>query len=231
MSAALELTRLGIRATVLERESRIGGLCGTHERDGFRFDFGGHRVVTQDPAIDRLVRDLVGDDLLERERSSAVLNGGKRYRYPLQLDDVLRQYGASRGAKALLSYAREALRQRIRPRPEATFEDWVTHRFGSELYASFFGPYTEKLWGIPASEISADWAAQRISLPSLLDVAVRLMGIRRPLVRTYARRYLYPRRGIGQIFERCATLIQREAAAVVRTGAEVLGIDAPRPPR
>ena len=74
MSAALELTRLGIETTVLEREPRIGGLCGTHERDGFRFDFGGHRVVTQSPAIDGLVRDLLGDDLLERERSSAVLN-------------------------------------------------------------------------------------------------------------------------------------------------------------
>jgi protoporphyrinogen oxidase len=223
MSAALELTRLGIQTTVLEREPRVGGLCGTHEREGFRFDFGGHRVVTQDPAIDRLVRDLVGGDLLERERSSAVLNGGKRYRYPLQLDDVLRQFGPSRGARALGSYALEAVRQWIRRSPEPTFEDWVTHRFGSELYATFFGPYTEKLWGIPAKEISADWAAQRISLPSLLDVAVRLIGIKRPMVRTYARRYLYPRRGIGQIFERCATLIQ-ERGGVVRTGAEVLGI-------
>jgi protoporphyrinogen oxidase len=223
MSAALELTSLGVQTTVLERESRIGGLCGTHERDGFRFDFGGHRVVTRNADIDRLVRDLVGDDLLERERSSAVLNGGKRYRYPLQLDDVLRQYGPARGARALLSYAREAIGQRLRPQPELTFEDWVTHRFGSDLYASFFGPYTEKLWGIPADQISADWAAQRISLPSLLDVAVRLMGVKRPLVRTYARRYLYPRFGIGQIFERCAHLI-RERGGAVSTDAEVLGL-------
>ena len=224
MSAALELTRLGIETTVLEREPRIGGLCGTHERDGFRFDFGGHRVVTQSPAIDGLVRDLLGDDLLERERSSAVLNGGKRYRYPLQLDDVLRQYGPRRGARALASYAREAVRQWIQRRPEPTFEDWVTHRFGAELYATFFGPYTEKLWGIAANEISADWAAQRISLPSLLDVTARLVGIRRPLVRTYARRYLYPRQGIGQIFERCAQRI-REQGGVIRTSAEVTAFD------
>ncbi len=224
MSAALELTRFGIETTVLEREPRIGGLCGTHERDGFRFDFGGHRVVTQSPAIDGLVRDLLGPDLLERERSSAVLNGGKRYRYPLQLDDVLRQYGPARGVRALGSYAREALRHWIHPSPEPTFEDWVTHRFGSEIYATFFGPYTEKLWGIPADEISADWAAQRISLPSLLDVAARLVGIRRPLVRTYARRYLYPRHGIGQIFERCAERI-REQGGTIRTGAEVTGLE------
>jgi protoporphyrinogen oxidase len=224
MSAALELTRLGIQATVLEREPRIGGLCGTHERDGFRFDFGGHRVVTRSPDIDQLVRELVAGDLLERERSSAVLNGGKRYRYPLQLDDVLRQYGPVRGARALASYAAESLRRRLHPRTDVTFEDWVTHRFGSELYGTFFGPYTEKLWGIPPDAISADWAAQRISLPSLLDVVVRLAGIRRPLVRTYARRYLYPRLGIGQIFERCAERIA-ERGGMVRTGAEVTGLE------
>ena len=224
MSAALELTKLGVQTTVLEREPRIGGLCGTHERDGFRFDFGGHRVVTRNPDIDRLVRELVGGDLLERERSSAVLNGGKRYRYPLQLDDVLRQYGPARGARALGSYARAAIRQWLSPHPEQTFEEWVTHRFGAELYGTFFGPYTEKLWGLAPSEISADWAAQRISLPSLLDVAARLVGIRRPIVRTYARRYLYPRYGIGQIFERCAERIA-ERGGTLRTEAEVTAIE------
>jgi protoporphyrinogen oxidase len=224
MSAALELARHGVRATVLEREPRVGGLCGTHERDGFRFDFGGHRFITGNPEIESLVHELVGDDLLERRRSSVVLNGGKRYRYPLELDDVLTQYGVRRGARALSSYAREALRQRWAPQPDQTFRDWVTHRFGRDLYGTFFGPYTEKLWGIPPEQISADWAAQRISLPSLADVALRLTGIRRPQARTYARKYRYPRRGIGQIFERCAAAIAARGGDI-RTGAEVLGLD------
>ncbi len=224
MSAALELARNGARVTVLEREPRVGGLCGTHERHGFRFDFGGHRFITGNPAIDALVRDLVGEDLLERERSSVVLNGGKRYHYPLQLEEVWRQYGAVRGGRALLSYVGAAVRQRVRAEPEVSFRDWVTHRFGAEIYGAFFGPYTEKLWGIAPEQISADWASQRISLPSLADVAMRLAGVWRPSVRTYARRYRYPRLGIGEIFERCATEIDR-LGGTVRTGAEVLGLD------
>ena len=223
MSAALELTRVGAPVVVLEREQRVGGLCGTHERDGFRFDLGGHRFITANAEIDRRVRGLMGGDLLERQRSSVILNGGQRYKYPLELDDVLFKYGLVRGGRALASYLGETLRERIRPSREVTFREWVSHRFGGNLYDTFFGPYTEKLWGIPPEQISADWASQRISLPSLADVALRLLRVPRPGARTYARRYLYPRRGIGQIFERCAARIA-ENGGEVRTGAEVTGL-------
>jgi protoporphyrinogen oxidase len=223
MACAQELGRLGLRATVLEREPRVGGLCGTHERDGFRFDFGGHRFITRSREIDGLVRGLAGDALLERTRSSVILNGGERYRYPLELDDVLRKFGPRRGARALGSYLREAARQRVAPRPDRTFRDWVVHRFGEELYQRFFGPYTGKLWGLAPEEISADWAAERITLPSLFDVALRLAGVPRAKVRTYARRYLYPRLGIGQIFERCAAAIEQRGGAIA-LGAQVTGL-------
>src|SRR5215831_11964568 len=185
MSAALEALSHRARVTVLEREPRVGGLCGTQERDGFRFDFGGHRFLTRSSEIHALVRDLVGDDLLLRQRSSVILNGGRRYRYPLELDDVVRQFGLRRGGRAMGSYLAERGRTWLRSEPETTFRDWVTHRFGADLYATFFGPYTAKLWGIAPETISADWAAQRISLPSLFDVALRLCGVRRPAVRTY----------------------------------------------
>ncbi|MHB8417528.1 MAG: FAD-dependent oxidoreductase [Myxococcales bacterium] len=223
MSAALELSRHGASAIVVEREGRVGGLCGTHERDGFRFDFGGHRFITQNGAVDSLVRALVGDDLLERRRQSVVLNGGRRYRYPLELDDVVRQYGPVRSVRALASYLGEAVRQGVASRPDDSFEAWVTHRFGSELYRTFFGPYTAKLWGLSPEQISADWASQRISLPSLWDVALRLLGVPRPQARTYARNYRYPRRGIGQIFERFGQEIEK-LGGEVRTEAEVVGL-------
>src|SRR5579864_1566461 len=103
MSAGLALARAGAEVTVLESEPRVGGLCGTHERDGFRFDFGGHRFITQSRAIDDWVHQLLGADLLERRRSSIILNRGQRYLYPLELDDVLRKFGARRGSRALLS--------------------------------------------------------------------------------------------------------------------------------
>jgi protoporphyrinogen oxidase len=225
MTAALEVAKHGVRATVLEREPRVGGLCGTHVRNGFRFDFGGHRFITGNLEIDRLVEELVGDQLLERCRSSVVLNAGRRYRYPLELDDVVRQYGVARGARTVASFALQRALQRLWPARDLTFRDWVTHRFGDELYGAFFGPYTEKLWGIAPEEISSDWAAQRITLPSLTDVLLRLVKVPRTPARTYARRYRYPRLGIGQIFERAATELVRRGG-IVRTGAEVVGLDA-----
>ncbi|HXU68211.1 MAG TPA: FAD-dependent oxidoreductase [Polyangia bacterium] len=220
-TAAWHLARAGVDVTVVEREPRVGGLCGTEERDGFRFDFGGHRFISKSRALEGLVRELVGEDLLLRTRSSAVLHRGRRYRYPLELDDVVRNAGLVDGSRALLSYGR----QRLTPaRADVSFEDWVVQRFGRRLYDAFFGPYTHKLWGIPPTQISADWAAQRISLPSLGDVALRLAGLRSGGARTYARRYWYPRFGIGQIFERMAAVAERHGAQF-RLGARVTGVE------
>ena len=220
-TAAWHLARAGVEVTVIEREPRVGGLCGTEERDGFRFDFGGHRFISKSRALEGLVRELVGEDLLLRTRSSAVLHGGRRYRYPLELDDVVRNAGFVDGSRALLSYGRQRLRRRG---ADVSFEDWVVQRFGRRLYDAFFGPYTHKLWGIAPTQISADWAAQRISLPSLGDVALRLAGLRSGGARTYARRYWYPRLGIGQIFERMAAAAERRGARFV-LGARVGGVD------
>jgi protoporphyrinogen oxidase len=220
-SAAWHLARAGVDVTVLEREARIGGLCGTEERDGFRFDFGGHRFLSKSRALHALVRELVGNDLLLRTRSSAVLHRGRRYRYPLELDDVVRNAGFVDGGRALLSWGRQRLR---RGGDDLSFEDWVVRRFGRTLYDAFFGPYTHKLWGLAPTQISADWAAQRISLPSLGDVALRLCGLRHGGARTYARRYLYPRHGIGQIFERMAAVAEGHGARF-RLGARVTGLE------
>src|SRR5207248_11072804 len=85
LTAAWRLASPSVRVTVLEREPRAGGLCGTHERDGFRFDFGGHRFLLRSRALEELVRGLVGEDLLLLTRSSAVLQRGRRFRYPLEL--------------------------------------------------------------------------------------------------------------------------------------------------
>ena len=223
-TAAWHLARAGVDVTVLEREPRVGGLCGTEERDGFRFDFGGHRFISRSRALQGLVQELVGEDLLLRTRSSAVLHGGRRFRYPLELDDVVRNAGVVDGGRALLSYARQRLRARG---ADVSFEDWVVQRFGRRLYDAFFGPYTHKLWGIAPTEISSDWAAQRISLPSLGDVALRLAGLRYGGARTYARSYWYPRLGIGQIFERMAAVAEGHGARF-RLGARVVGLDRAR---
>jgi len=214
LSAAWTLAQHGEAVLVVEREPQVGGLCATHERQGYRFDLGGHRFVTGDLALTRWLEGLLGDDLLTRERRSVVLNEGRAFRYPLEARDLLKNLGLRENARALLGYAAARVRQRVAPRRDETFEDWVSTRFGRPLYDSFFGPYTEKLWGIPPHRISADWAAERISLLHLGDALLRLLPIKRAAIRTYAREYRYPRLGMGQLYD----VIARE---IVKRGGEI----------
>jgi len=228
LAAAWHLARRGERPIVLEREPLVGGLCATHEHGGWRFDLGGHRFVSADAELSHWVERLLGDELLEQERRSVVLHEGRRFRYPLEAVDLVRNLGVRENAAALAGFARARIGRRLRPRPDLSFEDWVTARFGRPLYDRFFGPYTEKLWGIHPSRISADWAAERISLLNLGDVAMRLIGLRRRSVRTYARRYLYPRLGMGQLYRMMAADVVRRGGEV-RTGVRVAGIETEGP--
>ena len=224
LAAAWHLARRGARPVVLEAEELVGGLCATHERGGWRFDLGGHRFVSGDAELSRWIEGLLGGELLEQERRSVVLHEGRSFRYPLEAADLLRNLGVRENVEAVAGFVRaRAARLGVR-RDDETFEDWVSARFGRPLYDRFFGPYTEKLWGIPPSRISADWAAERISLLDLKDVALRMAGLRRTPTRTYARRYLYPRLGMGQLYAMVAADIAR-LGGVVRTGVRVVGLE------
>ena len=226
LAAAWELSRRGQRPVVLEAEDRVGGLCATHERDGFRFDLGGHRFVSSSSELSRWLEELLGDDLLEQERRSVVLHAGRRFRYPLEARDLLATLGPRENLAALAGYLAARVDKQLHPGRyvDRSFEDWVVARFGWPLYRAFFGPYTEKLWGRAPREISADWAAERISLLHLGDALVRLLGVPRPEVRTYARRYRYPRLGMGQLYETMARAVE-EQGGVIHLGARVSGLE------
>src|SRR5258706_851268 len=96
---------MGQRPIVLEREALVGGLCATHTRAGeegtWRFDLGGHRFVSSDAALSRLLESLLGEDLLTPERKSVVLHDGRRFKYPLDARDLLTKLGAREKARAL----------------------------------------------------------------------------------------------------------------------------------
>jgi len=223
MAAAWHLARRGVRPVVLEAEDLVGGLCATHERNGWRFDLGGHRFVSSDAELSRWVEGLLGDELLEQERRSVVLHEGRAFRYPLEAANLVRNLGTRENLRALLGYAQARLGNDL-PATEGSFEHWVVSRFGRPLYDRFFGPYTQKLWGIPPSLISADWAQERISLLDLTDVALRMLRLRRTPTRTYARRYLYPREGMGHLYRAVAEDVKAHGA-IVRTGVRVVGVE------
>lgn len=224
LTAAWELTRAGVRTTVVEQRAATGGLGGTVAFEGaagtYRFDFGGHRFITANRDLMRLVDDLLGDDLLTATRRSVIRFGGRTYDYPLNLPNLLRRAPPWLLAGAASDLLRLGLGRGTAPGED--FASWTTAHFGPTLYRAFFAGYTAKLWGVPPETLSADWAEQRISLVDLRDIARRLLPGAGANPRTYARSYRYPRHGFGVIFDRLATRITG-AGARIASGVTVTG--------
>ena len=183
---------------MFEADDVVGGIARTVVYDGYRFDLGGHRFFTKLPAVQRFWEEILGDDFLERPRLSRIYYHGRYFAYPLQAKDVIARLGVRESILCTLSYLRSRLTRRRGS--EKTFEEWVETRFGRRLYDAFFGPYTEKVWGIPGSEIRAEWAAQRIRNFSLARAALAILGLRGEHT-TLIERFHYPRLGPGQMWE------------------------------
>ena len=215
LSAAWELTAQGYQVVLLEQDTKLGGLSSTTESQGFRFDLGGHRFISPNQQLVDKVCALMQNDFLVQTRKSVIMLGGRKFEYPLSAREVFSPTGLQFGVYAFFDYLVHNAAHRLGKRSDPSFEAWIVNRFGRRLYDTFFGPYTEKLWGIPPQQLSSDWAAQRISLLSLGDAFWRLFGIGKQTPRTYAKRYYYPKQGMGQLFERIG-------AAVIQQGGTVL---------
>ena len=199
LTAAYVLARRGAVGVVFEADGAVGGIAKTVRYGEYRFDLGGHRFFTKLEAVQRLWEDVLGDELLVRPRLSRIYFRGRYLAYPLQARDVIGRLGVLEAVLCTLSYFRSRLvRSR---RPEETFEDWVRSRFGRRLYDAFFGPYTEKVWGIPGSQIRAEWAAQRIKNFSFTKALLAVLGLHREHVTTLLEQFHYPRLGPGQMWE------------------------------
>lgn len=205
LTAGYVLAR-GARPVVLfEADEQVGGLARTVVRGGYRFDLGGHRFFTKSGEVQRLWHEVLGDELLVRERLSRIYWRGRFVDYPLRLADVMRKVGPLELARCGGSYALAVARRGLRRRRPQTFEDWVCDRFGRRLFELFFKSYTEKVWGVCTSQISADWAAQRIRTLSFSRVVRAALLQDGGDVRSLIEQFHYPRFGPGQMWEAMAT--------------------------
>jgi protoporphyrinogen oxidase len=209
LAAALETVRHGHRPIVLERSGQLGGLARTELAAGNRFDIGPHRFFTRNPEVEALFREICGSDLVEVRRLTRIRYRGRWFDYPLTPVNALLGLGPLAGLAILGSYGAARLRRRLAAPAVESFEDWVVDRFGRRLYETFFRSYTEKVWGIPCARIGADWAGQRIKGLSL-GAAVRaaLLGRRPGAPRSLVDRFLYPRLGAGQLYEKMAERVR-----------------------
>ena len=208
LTAAYELSREGQREiTVVEADSVVGGISRTVESDGWRFDIGRHRFFTKVQRVEELWHEILPDeDFLMRPRMSRIFYDGKFYDYPLKASNALLNLGIVEAVRCVLSF----LWVRVRPpKDQSTFEGWVAARFGWRLYRIFFKTYTEKVWGVKATEIQADWAAQRIKNLSLGKAILNALLPKRNQkdITSLIEEFQYPKFGPGMMWERCAQIV------------------------
>jgi protoporphyrinogen oxidase len=213
LTAAYELSNLGIDCVVLEQDAVVGGLARTVEHKGFRFDIGGHRFYSKVWLVQQIWRDILGEDLLTRKRLSRIYYKSRFFRYPLEPFDAFRGLGALETFRCGLSFLRSRLFASL---PERDFETWVSNRFGRRLFETFFKSYTEKVWGMDCRKIGAEWAAQRIqglSLWSLLRDAVLPRTGKR--IKTLIKDFQYPRLGPGMLWSRMREIVEQRGVPVI----------------
>jgi protoporphyrinogen oxidase len=236
LTAAIELQRsTGIKPIVIEASQEIGGISRTVVYKHNRMDIGGHRFFSKSDRVMRWWLELMpmatsathaqAEDLvmLERRRKSRIYFMRRFFDYPIRLNgDTLKKMGLLRTFRAGISYIHSA----VSPRgEEKSLEDFLIHRFGKQLYLTFFKSYTEKVWGVPCHQISAAWGAQRIKGLSLKNVAVHFLrkvlgadqaeGLAQKQTETsLIDRFLYPKLGPGQLWEHAADLIRKDGGEI-----------------
>jgi protoporphyrinogen oxidase len=199
LTAAYDLARRGIPSTVFEKAELVGGHARTNTFRGYRFDIGGHRFFTKIPEAQQIWEEVLGDRFMKVQRLSRIYYGKKFFYYPLRIGNVLRGLGLWNSLLIVLSFARSAM---FPIREEKNLEQWVINRFGRRLYRTFFKTYTEKVWGIPCTEISAEWAAQRIKGLSMKTAIINaLVPDRRKSVKSLINEFQYPELGPGMMWE------------------------------
>jgi protoporphyrinogen oxidase len=224
LTAAYELVKRGDKVVVFEGSDVVGGISQTVERDGWRFDIGGHRFFTKVTEVEDLWNEILPDeDFLLRPRMSRIFYDGKYYDYPLKASNALKNLGIIESVHSVGSYAWAQIRP---PKDQSNYEDWLVARFGWRLYRRFFETYTEKVWGVPVKEMPSDWAAQRVKGLSLGNAIVNAITPKRNQkeITSLIEEFRYPKYGPGMMWERCRDLIE-QLGGKVEMNQQVVGIN------
>ena len=224
LSSGYVLTNAGFTVSVYERDAVVGGLSKTIERNGFRFDLGGHRFFTRDEAINSFVHDLMENELISVRRSSKIYMRHKYFEYPLKPFNALSGLGIPTTLRVLSDYAWETVKQAFHKKESVSLEDWVVGNFGRTMFDIYFKEYSKKVWGIDCSRISATWVAQRIQGLSLAKaVKNAFFNFSGRDLPTLKDRFVYPSLGIGRLSDRLRDEIEKSNH--VFTGTSVVSVN------
>jgi len=233
--------------TILEKDSQVGGISKTIEFDGYKMDTGIHRFFTKSPEVENIWEELLplqskpayddillkrdrkfpenGSDpekeeksMLIKDRTTRIFYGRKFYDYPVSMNmTTIKNMGLFTLMKAGFSY----LKSCIFKLPEDSLENFYINRFGKVLYSMFFESYTEKVWGIHPSKISADWGAQRVkglSISAVVKDMFNKLFKKKNSSNTETsliEQFIYPKLGAGQVYEEMAKEIEKMGGKII----------------
>lgn len=208
--------------SLLEKENYVGGLAASFTENGYTYDLGPHRFHTRNKRVHAQVELMLGENAHWRNRLSRIFMLGKFFDYPLRATNVLRNLPPWLLIRSFFDYIVVRIQDRMNPIPDDCFQNWVLKRFGKTLYRLFFGTYTEKAWGMPCTQISADWAAQRITLLNLTDTVKKTLFRPKNEPRTLVSKFIYPREGgVGCVSRRYAEEILKAPGNAIATGITI----------
>ena len=249
LTAAYELLKNSkeYNVCIIEEANQVGGISKTIEFDGYKIDTGIHRFFTKNDQVQNIWESLLPiqnspayDDIvlernknfpkegsnpekedksmLIRDRITRIYYGKKFYDYPVSLNfQTIKNMGIFTLIKAFFSY----LKACIIKKEETSLENFYINRFGKVLYSMFFESYTEKVWGINPSKISADWGSQRVKGVSISEV---IKDMFRKLLKIKSKKntetslieqFIYPKLGAGQLYEEMANQIKKMGGKII----------------
>lgn len=213
LTAAWQLAKLGFETEILESLQQPGGISKTVKSGNFRFDLGGHRFFTKVVKVQELWSEMLDpNEMLSRPRKSRILYRGSFFDYPLKPINALFGLGIVETFRSIASYIWVRIRP---PKDQTNFEGWVAARFGWRLYRIFFKTYTEKVWGVPANSLGADWAAQRIKSLSLSKAIINAFyKSKTEVITTLIDNFQYPKYGPGQLWENAAAELSEKGVSI-----------------
>lgn len=208
----------GIPFVLFEKSTELGGLCRTFQHGEHRYDAGAHRFHDRDPEITRDVRHLMGDDLIEVDAPSKIHDQGRFIDFPPTPLNVI--FSGLRPRDAVRA-GFDVIRSRINKRPPSSFADFAIAQFGEILARRILLNYSEKLWGLPADQLSPDVATRRLQGMTLSSLFFELIWPAKKTAHIDGR-FLYPKRGYGMIVEKIKATLP---PASLRTGHEATALE------
>ena len=233
LTAAYELTRAGCQVEVFESSNAVGGMAKTISLWGQLVDLGPHRFFSSDPRVNRLWLEIIGQRYSMVSRLTRIYYQKTFFDYPLKALNALFGLGIFQSTLCVTSYLQAKL---FPQKDEATFDAWVSNRFGKRLFSIFFKSYSEKLWGISCQDLDADFAAQRIKKLSLYEAikAAVFTGGSKTKHKTLVDEFAYPHQGAGAVYDLMAEKIGNLGGQIhfnTPVDAVILGQNAGEDPR